>query len=508
MSPRTELQGTSFKIESVQKITPTLQPETASTIPITTLAPEVGADTRPEINKDAEPETRLGLLNINNKNSCRGTVENPSTPTERNLERFDYFSCNLKAVEFMQQNVSPTEQAEFTAGLYALGLENINANVFSRENGVLGENLKDKNIYVLLHGWTGNNSIYTDVKQENGFSVVEEIMAKDPNAIVVTMDGNGFGETNFREDIIKGDLQQFCTPEAYAKQTDFFISQVLGIEGEEKNNVSIMGHSMGGAATLILAAIYGYENTMALSPALFPTKENLSEIEAEFENPAEATKIENFLKKMGYRTAGDGRYAFVGAIAKLGSYTKRVMPKITDKATQVFYDVVGAGYMGEEVTGNEEVDLAIVSKLIGIHRGELSSHRLVDLALTNLRRGVDFSKWSLLEVERLNRTSILTSKEDKLVTTEDIINFLKTIAAYELTKSAALGVENMTEEELSSIRAQIEAIRRRQSGGFAERSVLKGGHYASVYNEIAVNTIVHGATKRRRIKEEQTQSII
>ncbi|MFZ5424858.1 MAG: serine aminopeptidase domain-containing protein [Patescibacteria group bacterium] len=444
---------------------------------------------------------RISKINLNAESSCRGTVENKQELGTRQLEQFRYFHSNIKSRSFMRENADALESAEYHTYMYALGLENINANVFSREAGELGDKIKEKNVYVLLHGWTGNESIYSSVKQENQLTIAEEIMAKDPNAVVITMDGNGFGETNFREDVLQGDLQQYCTPEAYAAQVDFFVSHVLGFKDEDKDNVSIMGHSMGGAAAMILGARYGYENTVALSPALFPSKENLLEIEETFEDATHASKMEDLLKRLGYRTSGDGRYAFVGTVAKVGAQTKKALPQVTNKATEVFFNFVGPNYMGEEITGNLGTDKQLVSDLMEIHRGEVDKHALVDYALTNLRRGVDFSSWSLEEITRLNDSAVLTSEKDKLVTPKDVVNLLKTISSYELLLASSKSPEDLNSNEINAIKAQVEAVNHGVESETLQRIIVPGGHYATVYNEAGVDILVHGAAAKRALRE-------
>ncbi len=420
---------------------------------------------------------------------------------------FSYYSSNLKAKSFFEANSESVASAEFNAKLFELGLEDMNANIYSREAGELGENLKEKNLYVLLHGWTGNNTIYSDIKGDEGMSVVEEILAKDPNAVIVALDGNGFGGTKFRPDVLPN-LQDYCTPEAYAQQVDFFITEALGYGDDKKIDVSIMGHSMGGAASMILGAQYGYDNTVALAPALFPTRENLTDIETKMEDPNESTQMEKLLRKLGYRTEGDGRYAFIGAVATLGSYTKRVLPKTTKLSTDAFFNFVGPNSMGENITGDPAKDAEILDSLLHIHGNELDTHELVAYTLTNLRRGVDFSSWTLYEVERLNRSAVFTGQEDKLVTPDDVVNLLKTISAYELIKAVEEGsLRELTEDDLVAIRAQVNAVKFNKEHPAIKRITIPGGHYAPVFGGPAVDALVQGVPQSRKKPVPTAQEI-
>ncbi len=470
-----------------------------------------------EMEKPPEQQPLLAKLDLNQEMESKEFV--PFSEDQEALnqpEKLSYHFAELRAQNFIKNNEDPGKVKEIQEGLRDLGMKDMYAKVYSREGGELGENLKDKNVYVLLHGWTGNHAIYDEVEQGNHLTVVEEIMAKDPNAVIIAMDGNGFGESKFTDDAIK-DIKKYCTPEAYAKQVDFFLSEVLGYEdNEDKTGITIMGHSMGGAAAMLLSAKYGYENPVALAPALFPSRENLTDIEQKFEDPSKVGRMEKILRYAGYRHPGDFRYGFVGAAAKLGEETNKALPPVARYATETFFQFVGPGYMGENITGDPEQDAAILEKLLHIHRGELGTHTLVKHALTNLRNSVNFNEFSLKELERLHNVAVFTGADDKLVTPQDVTQLLRAMTAYELIRAAERNAAGeLTEDELMPIRAQIEAIEHIDSqhdqvssrSQTLKRIVGKGGHYSPVYGGLAVDALVQGAqTNRARRMSRHAQT--
>src|SRR3989344_4167975 len=162
------------------------------------------------------------------KRNCKGYYEGKAYDldgkeyTAKYEADFDYYYAELTTNNF---DLSP-EQKKYLGE--ELGLEQMNFKVFSRAPGEIGE-LKGRNVYVLIHGWTANHHIFSDIKKENDLTFVEEILARDPDALVIGADVNGFGETRFKKELLKDKtLKDKCTVEAGAAQVDFLLAEVLG----------------------------------------------------------------------------------------------------------------------------------------------------------------------------------------------------------------------------------------------------------------------------------------
>ena len=481
--------------------------ETASVKDVvpTTDTPEVY---QPESNSSSEDnDAELGRqIELNEAHICAGTIS-VNGEAARVEVSFGYYEAQITALD-LAQSLEQSEQQRIQEGLEILGLNNFNFSVHSREAGDLQKDLKEKNIYVLLHGWTADQGIYKDVHQPNGLTSVEEIMARDENAVVVTLDGNGFGGTTFRSELVEKGIGARCSPEAYAAQVDFLLADVLNFPDDVKENVSFMGHSMGGAAALIISATYPeYGDCIAAAPAIFPTADNFRELDSLYKeletetmevSPTHKGRITTLLAKAGIRTPTDVVYGALGGSTWVGSKTKAYFEATTKGITQFGFKATGTYLMGREITGDVNADRDILKQLHGIHVNEFEEYGTVSETIMQLKRGVDFSRWSLEDFARLQqKTEIVTGANDTLVTQEDVRNFFRVTTAYEM-KLGLVNPEMQSPDAMRTIKASIfELEDTLKDPNSALRTQLPGGHYAPVYSERTITSLTDNAKRKR-----------
>jgi pimeloyl-ACP methyl ester carboxylesterase len=281
-------------------------------------------------------------------------------------------------------------------------------------------------VYVLLHGWTGNHKIFTDIKDENGLTMVEEILSRDPKAVIITPDGNGFGGTRFRSDIPSMEKRvTYATPEAYANQIEFLLEEVFGFTEEDKKNIRILGHSMGGAAAYQLAE-RGYE-AIAVAPAALPVKQEMI-TEQKFPISVGPGNIAVFREQVRplYKSLGFSNHFAKEARDRLN------IP--SEKIVQVFFENLLANYfMGNETPGAipDDINRRIVAELIAIHNEELERDKIPTVASTmyGLAEGLSTSRWKPENIEMFSDKvqTVFLGSQDTLVGSSDAADFQKTL---------------------------------------------------------------------------------
>ncbi len=267
-------------------------------------------------------------------------------------------------------------------------------------------NIPNKNIYVLLHGWTGTNEIWDSVhKQPDMKTTIEQILEKDPNALIITPDGPGFGQTEM-QDMPFDKLVDKVSPDAYADQIEFVLKNQLGITEKKRKNVFMMGHSWGGAATLMVAA-KGYvpsENCIAIAPALLPKFE-----------PKKFLKDPFSKMRATYFTLGGGLDMgdFINQYIDADKLTNRVID--SNQIDMLMRKLMGTTTSGELTP--EEMDQNF-KELKQIHGKEMRKTKISAAVMMALARGTDFSNINEVNqstaYNRMGACSIMVGDKDDL----------------------------------------------------------------------------------------------
>jgi len=368
--------------------------------------------------------------------------------------------------------------------LDALGLEDFHFEVHTRK-GRPAETREPKdpageehtpNIYVLLHGWTGNHGIFTDIKNENGLTIVEEILGRDPDAIIITPDGNGFGGTTFKPDINSLDERiNLSTPKAYADQIEFLLKDIFLFDEEALKEVRIAGHSMGGACAYEMAK-RGYE-AVAIAPAALPVVDEINEVKELFPKSVSVRNIDNL------RNSVRSIYTGLGYSNKLANYVRDRSNIPSEKIVQTVFEKVLAGYlMGYDTPGELDATLnrQIIDELTYIHDEELSSEKLATVAATMfaLAQGVSVTDWSNEEIKMVGNKmqAVFLGERDALVKKKDGPDFQKVLAAQMLAI-------NNPEVQREGADLSVELSR-------VTQVIRNAGHYSTLYHQQIIDAII------------------
>jgi|GEM_PF-5059148 len=420
---------------------------------------------------------RLKALETYRMRDAKGsyTEDEGATPEEAEFEYYEYPSTAVKVLR--KQELGEEERSKLAETYNSLGLKDIAFNCYSRDTE-FKENIASKHVYVLAHGWTGNKDIYSEVQMSGGLSVVEQIMAMDPDAVIITPDGNGFGGTNFRGEVLQDEeFGKYCTAEAYAKQMDFLIKEVLDID---PSTVTIVGHSMGGAMTYEIMRL-GYKNGVAIAPAAFPSKESLEEISTK----AKETNIENILKKHGINISSviydviSGGINLGESIRNLGG---EIAQPIIDGIISKVFNTLTPYLMGKNIEGIKDIDIKIIEKLVEIHAKEVTpeKYKVVSEAIKQLGNGTNYDTWT--EEDFGN-----TAKVDAFSGTADVLVQPKDFEANEVSLLIN-AVGTTSEQEVATT----------VSKNLKEQNKIAGGHYAGVYNSRVIAAIVRKGKEKNK----------
>src|SRR3989344_109871 len=451
----------------------------------------------------SEEKIKGGLSGIElsegSKKPCKGKITDESGNVTE--VEFDYYHSEQNALNF---ELSDKEKIFLNRDLT---LQDIKFHVYSREkddDGSIGDR-PDRKVYLLLHGWTATHAIYTDVIRHNDLTMVEEILARDPSAIIVVPDGNGFGESRFNKDTKRRTVYDKSSPEYYAMQMQFLAGTVLKLDeyndeskvNEASDRVAILGHSMGGAAAMIMATRWGYKNCLASAPALFPTTENEQYMKSH----------QDILRK---NKAAERLYRFLGSSVKLAGYVEKLkgfMSSLSELAVKQTFYVIGKELMGRKISGDPKKDKTMLQHLGAIHVDELTTDKLLTVSTTvlNLMNGVDFSEWTMQEIANLENVDIICGKFDTLVPWEELMFTLTTISAYALdAKNAGVpGAEEASE-------AAVKLVQRVEIPGLVEGEKYEkeddSGHYRALLGDETVTrklfSISHKNTLQTQINTE------
>jgi len=419
-----------------------------------------------------QPTPSFELPKIRN---CNGSYFEPDIK-ETNHVNFEYDQYSSSAMSQLKKNFdkySSAEKREILDKHEALGLENIAFNVFSKDKDFKGD-YTNKNVYVLLHGWTANKDIFSEVSMSGGISVVEQIMAMDPDAVIICPDGNGFGKSLFREDVkAKKNFGEYCTSEAYAKQMDFLIRDVLKVPLEQ---VTVAGHSMGGAATYQLMKNEDYKNGVAMAPAAFPSAETIRRFKEKAKNIGYAN-IESVLKQFNINGSAL-LYNILGSSVTLGNNIRELGGKLpapfVEKIVENIFTIITPYLMGKTIEGAKQTDGKIINSLTGIHSVEITpeKYKVVSEAIKQLGKGIDYSNWKPDDYDAFIKVITYWGTEDVLVQPNDLEgNILM----------AFMGAMGTAKQDI---------IDHALSQNLEDSQKIVGGHYSTVYNPVVIADIV------------------
>ena len=437
-------------------------------------------------------DERLGSIELTTKHespSATITSFEDTIEHKRDSEAFEYQSGQISLAELIEQTIPDAEEKEQTLRtLYELGLEDITAEVFMRtsDDDTVGS-IKDKEIYEMWNGWTGTGEIYSNVRGENGLTSVEETLARNPNAIVIAGDGNGFGGTTFRKELKGRKLRPYCTAEQYAKQVDFF-TETLGLTPED---VRVLGHSMGGAMATVLAGKHGY-TCVAAAPAAYPTAENIQTMKEEMEG----FEIDMDLRKTHPLATAKNKILSEQIYNILGESVKasRILGKLSAPVVGGIFTEIAPFLMGK-MSDDPSIQKDMEDSLFPIHQGELSADKLpvVSESILNLARGIDLSEWSMEDFSRLENLQVVGAGHDTLVTPPELNSFWAVATAMCIQKEQEIQLAcNQAEaqgEIPEKLSIDLETAKKAllvTSSHFTYNSMRKnqveGGHYAALYH--------------------------
>jgi pimeloyl-ACP methyl ester carboxylesterase len=393
-------------------------------------------------------------------------------------EPFPYQTIEANVKELAEAN---TVNPEVLNKLDALGLEDFHFEVHTRinrptEKRVGPEDKITPNIYVLLHGWTGNHSIFTNVKNENGLTMVEEILLRDPDAIIITPDGNGFGGTKFKPELNSLDERiNLSTPQAYADQIEFLLKDIFQFDEITLEQVRVAGHSMGGACAYEMAR-RGYE-AVAIAPAALPVVEELKDIHDLFPKSVKTGTLDNLQDSV--RSV----YLGLGFSNQLAHFARERTNIPSEKIVQAVFEKILSGYlMGYDTPGNldKTINRQIIDQLTNIHSEELTAEKLATVAATMfaLAQGVSVTKWTNEDIKTMgnNVQAVFLGERDTLVKKKDGPDFQKVLAA-QLLKTEDVNVQREGADLSRSLSGVTEVIK-------------NAGHYSTLYHPQVIEAIV------------------
>lgn len=416
-----------------------------------------------------------------------------------------------------------------------LGYEDIGFTVHSSESGKL-EDLEGRNVYILVHGWTGSEEIYSIPGQqiqpegtqsgsdENRLTAVETLIALDAEknknnpdykpAVVITVNAHGFKDSKLTPQALAAEDGRYLSPENSALALNYLVTEGLGVDVE---NVTAVGHSLGGATVEILKAKYGFE-AVAQAPALYASAENikaLNEFKAQFGEDTQqqkqsfTEKAKEAIKRVGVQSETDVIYQTLGNALKVGEAVKNTsVPGSGVVAEQAVAATVRATLpilAGSDHTGNPEIDKQIGAKLQEIHLPEFTQNtETTAKSIIKLQEGIDFSDWTLEELLRLRETQEVHGDNDNLVAKRAVRN-LKQVTAHQLfIRISELNDSKgkITPEFAKRLNNQLEGITHDLYGLESNDKylkVVKGGHYAAVLQPDSYVAAVELANKNKQL---------
>lgn len=307
---------------------------------------------------------------------------------------------------YIKENLTP----EAVTAFEELGLENLHIKTHTKEqlsHEALKAKIKDgnTNVYVLLHGWTGTSGMWDAVEvPPSNLTIVEQILSADPEAVIITPDGDGFGKSAFKDESIE-ELTKISGPEGYAKQIDFALKHYYGLDHNERDNVYAMGHSLGGATVGVMVGhgTLKAENCIEICPALLPTKEMMEKEE----HSEEIQKVRDW-------------YRFLGNLTKTAQMVKEFIPA-AEGLTDALVDKVAslmlmAHLMGSKNPGSlsKEQFRSILAQLYDIHAPE-TPKKVTTAAMFALEKGVDIDpKTTELNLKEMAKVDQYTGEHDVL----------------------------------------------------------------------------------------------
>jgi pimeloyl-ACP methyl ester carboxylesterase len=389
---------------------------------------------------------------------------------------------------------------EALEALDKLGLEEMAWRITTRDSEApIQEQLTQGNVYVLLHGWTGNNEIW-NIPGEGGTSFTEKILSQDPKAVIIAVDGNGFGGSKFKDEVVADlpTLQTFCTPESYASQVDWLLSDALELDDETISRTVVAGHSMGAAAATILALKdEKYKSIVSLAPALLPRKENLK--------TALAVRDKTEVKLTSYGLINAALvYEIITTSLQTGTRIEEIVRSLPVSEETAEYLAQGVKSITNTVISkvalpvligklglDKEEEAVARQGLYAIHQQEVQEKpRLTIAAMKALKDGYDLQGITLSQLETLASMPLITAESDLLVPTADAQVFIATAAA-------TYAGENEPEEQgmemgrvkgiFSKIGSRLNVLTTRTSEaqqGSANTRVVPGGHYAVMQGDV------------------------
>lgn len=434
------------------------------------------------------PNTNTESENLNIYENSQPWVESVT-----HNEPFPYVTKSISTAQLLENN---TFGKEVEKGMEECGLKELHFSAHykgSQEVSVM-EKLHDEpppHVVLFLHGWTGSEEMYTNViapVKKNGRIVqrtmVEQVLENSgDNVIVLTMDGLGFGKTDYKEGLTAKEFKEKTTVEAYAKQAELLLDTILDVD---KKQALIVGHSYGGAACLLLAKD-GYD-TIPISPAFVPQKKNVKQandyVDANLIEDNGTVKDHNRINPGIVRETYAGLGAVVGIADKATSLTSntkigKIIENVADDAIAITYKMgLGNFLMGRNKpgTGEQEAWDGVMRQLGPIHeKGLIKDPKLTSETMWNLAEGVDTSKLTLENLENMSKhvkASVLGA-EDRLAPS-DFSHMVRTIGA---------GVLSNNENAAKRVAKAASKLTRNSY------TIPGAGHYSPVYSEIVQQEI-------------------
>jgi pimeloyl-ACP methyl ester carboxylesterase len=357
-----------------------------------------------------------------------------------------------------------------------------------------GESEKTPNTYLLLHGWTGDHSIFEE-------EVMKKIFDKDPTAVIICPDGDGFGKSKFRSDINPIDLLKKCGPDGYAAQMDFLLKDVLELSVEERKNINIYGHSLGGAAAMIMAG-QGYgKKIVAVCPAAFSRKSK-APLEVEYGDFMDQEVI-NYIKNKGHvnfeTPIGSApnvprTYRMLAMLLGISAMSDAALKKfpllhaLPKNLTHITFDKV----LADHLMGTKDFDVFHAARMNNImgrqklaHGREINANlRLASFVMFQLSRGIDLEldteEGKIRAANIANKVTIISADNDKL-------------GAVYLSRDPTQ-LKNMAPDPRGeALISQIEAAA--GSNRFVDIRTVRGGHYAPVYYQESIDALLENLHK-------------
>lgn len=344
---------------------------------------------------------------------------------------------------------------------------------------------QDDPIVLLFPGWTGVRESLTATPNPQN-SLVAKIITAKPTALVIAMEGLGFGDNLIRSEISNRELDKrsgVFHPSSNASFLHWVTSEYLEIDPWR---LVIVGHSWGGATVIEMARQFGgYRYALALAPAALIDSES-----------RKSPELRKELGLISPGATGDTQRLDILVSARVIYQMFRQSLKIAEgisgigsSTAETVFNLISPQLMGETNPGDvpQEEFNRIMALLKEQHKKQLTERLVVSaLVMKELAGGLLVEKWTNEQLIRAAQVDILTGASDQLVTPLDVITFQRFLL-WEMRRRAKTFWWNKPfsraipalEERLSQINAK--------SGGWM---ITNAGHMASLFSDQVIKKII------------------